>query len=87
MRKKYMFFVGLFFSFSFLYSQQNDFQVVAQTKEGGVLELYKECHALVIGVSDYTEGWPDLSYACVDADEVGDLLFVNAFEVCGMVLW
>ncbi len=29
-------------------------------KSGNEIGLYKESHALVIGVSDYTNGWQDL---------------------------
>ena len=34
--------------------------VVIKDKGGNQVGLYKESHALIIGVSDYTEGWPDL---------------------------
>ena len=30
------------------------------TQAGRQVELYKGSHALLIGVSDYTAGWPDL---------------------------
>ncbi len=36
--------------------------VIAQESDGRTteLELYRGSHALLVGVSDYTAGWPDL---------------------------
>jgi hypothetical protein len=42
--------------------------------------IYKESRALVIGVGDYTKGWPDLSYAPKDAREVSNKLIQMGFE-------
>ncbi|TFH13349.1 MAG: hypothetical protein E4H02_11975 [Lentisphaerales bacterium] len=34
---------------------------IVKDKQGAEVCLYKESHALLIGVSDYTAGWPDLA--------------------------
>lgn len=39
-------------------------------KGGKQLYLYKDYHALVVGVGDYTQGWPDLPNTVKDAKEV-----------------
>jgi hypothetical protein len=44
-------------------------------KAGNQVGLYKESHALVIGVSDYTAGWPDLEAIPSEIDQL-----VNALE-------
>ena len=43
--------------------------------------LYEESHALVIGVSDYTEGWPRLNGVKEDVKEVRMALEDNGFRV------
>ncbi len=35
-------------------------RVEIKTSSGELVGLYEQSHALVIGVSDYTGGWPDL---------------------------
>ena len=35
-------------------------RVEIKTQAGELVGLYEQSHALVIGVSDYTAGWPDL---------------------------
>jgi len=72
MKKINAFLLILFLFSTFLFSQERGIKVVAKTTDGKILELYKECHALVIGVSDYLYGWPDLPNAANDAYEVGD---------------
>ena len=47
-------------------------------QSGNEIGLYKESHALVIGVSDYTNGWQDLESV---PGEVNDL--VSALEAQG----
>ncbi len=71
----------LFLSFSFLFSQQRSFKVVAKSNTGETVNLYTDCYALVIGVSDYQYGWPDLPNAVRDADEIGDALSDLGFIV------
>ena len=67
--------------FSVLSSQEGGFKVVAKTKEGQVLNLYKGSFALIIGVSDYTSGWPALPQAVKEAEEVGNYLADRGFLV------
>ena len=54
---------------------------MAKTGDGKRIDLYRECYALVIGVSDYLSGWPDLPNAAGDADAVGNLLSQLEFKV------
>lgn len=55
--------------------------VPIKDKSGNQVGLYKESHALVIGVSDYTEGWPDLPGVKEDVRLVKDALEANGFNV------
>jgi hypothetical protein len=49
-------------------------------KKGQNLYLYKDYHALVVGISNY-EKWPDLPSAAKDAEEVASRLEQIGFEV------
>ena len=40
----------------------------------GDTEMYKNSYALVIGINNYTQGWPRLSEAVHDAELVADTL-------------
>lgn len=71
----------LFIVFSTLFSQQTDFKVTIKTEDGKTINLYKECHALVIGVSDYLSGWPDLPFAESSVDEIGNVFSELGFTV------
>ncbi len=71
----------LFIAFSTLLSQQRDFKFTARTEDGKTIDLYKECHALIIGVSDYLYGWPDLPFAESSVDEIGNMFFQLGFTV------
>jgi len=44
-------------------------------------ELYQESYALVIGIDDYDNGWPRLSNAVRDAEEIAEALEQKGFEV------
>ncbi len=59
-------------------AQQRGIRIIA--KSGESLYLYKDYHALVVGVSDY-EKWPDLSNAVKDAKEVASELRAIGFKV------
>lgn len=50
-------------------------------KKGKTFDLYKDYHALVVGVGDYTEGWPDLPGALKDCEEVAGSLEGYGFTV------
>ncbi len=43
--------------------------------------LYNKSHALIVGVSDYTNGWPDLAGVLKDVDLVKVVLEYHGFEV------
>jgi formylglycine-generating enzyme required for sulfatase activity len=45
------------------------------------VQLYGSSYALVIGINNYTQGWPRLSNAIRDAELVGDELRKKGFEV------
>ena len=45
------------------------------------LQLYDSSYALVIGINNYTQGWPKLTNAIRDAELVGDELKKRGFEV------
>ena len=48
---------------------------------GETVELYSKSYALVIGIDDYTDGWPRLSNAVKDAPAVADALTKRGFDV------
>ena len=43
--------------------------------------FYSQSRALVIGIDDYTNGWPDLDMAIEDAERVADALEAHGFTV------
>ena len=49
-------------------------RVEIKTQTGESVGLYEESHALVIGVSDYTGGWPRLRGVREDVREVRQVL-------------
>ena len=53
----------------------------AGAADAGAVELYKASHALVIGIDDYTAGWPRLSNAVKDAELVASALRQQGFAV------
>lgn len=50
-------------------------------KQGKEVILYKESHVLVIGVSNYTNGWPELPGVRRDVREVTAILEAQGFNV------
>ena len=71
----------LFFLFSLMLCWSTAFatergikRVEIKTKSGETVGLYEESHALVIGVSDYTAGWPDLESVPDDIKAVSQAL-------------
>jgi len=56
-------------------------RVEIKTPSGEPVGLYEESHALVIGVSDYTAGWPRLRGVRDDVREVRRALEGNGFAV------
>jgi hypothetical protein len=56
-------------------------RVEIKTQAGELVGLYEQSHALVIGVSDYTAGWPDLESVTKDVQEVSAALEGQGFNV------
>lgn len=56
-------------------------RVVIKSESGQNIGLYKESHALVIGVSDYNNGWPKLPGVLKDVQAVSKALRENGFHV------
>ena len=55
--------------------------VVLPNETGQQAQLYQNSHALLIGVSDYQNGWPDLPGVRKDMALVQEALEENGFEV------
>jgi hypothetical protein len=53
---------------------------VALKLDTGHLPLYSESHALVIGASDYTNGWPSLKGVKADVEQVRQALARQGFD-------
>jgi len=51
-----------------------------RTASGDKIRGYKASYALVIGVSDYTNGWPDLNEIPKELDKVESALYANGFD-------
>ncbi len=59
--------------------------IEAQTTEGQSLKLYKSSHALLIGISDYTAGWPDLTAVPEELLTVKSALKLHQFEITSIL--
>lgn len=83
MRKRICF-LSLLFLLLFLALPLSSFSTMrgisVTAKKGQSLYLYKDYHALVVGISNY-EKWPDLPSAAGDAKEVASRLKEIGFEV------
>jgi hypothetical protein len=62
-------------------AQRGIIPVPIKDTAGNQVGLYKGSYALLIGVSDYTEGWPDLPEVKEDLIAVGDALGQIGFQV------
>ena len=60
---------------------QRGLAVAVRTEAGDVLPLYAASHALVIGASAYTRGWPDLPGVADDIKRVRGALTDHGFAV------
>ncbi|MCZ6558662.1 MAG: SUMF1/EgtB/PvdO family nonheme iron enzyme [SAR324 cluster bacterium] len=56
-------------------------QVSVVTQQGKSVDLYKGSHALLIGVSDYTAGWPDLESIPGELAQLQSVLEGQGFSV------
>jgi len=75
----------LIFAFAYQsFSQTSDTRgvcLIIKDSAGQMLTYYKNSYALVVGVSDYTNGWPDLPNAISDATAVGECLKRHGFKI------
>jgi hypothetical protein len=55
--------------------------IVVRNSDGQEIDLYKESHALLIGVSNYVEGWPNLRGVKKDIKELSEVLRGQGFHV------
>ncbi len=55
--------------------------VAVQTREGEILPLYTDNFALVIGASQYVQGWPDLPGVIDDVQRIQSALSDQGFKV------
>jgi hypothetical protein len=56
-------------------------KITVKDAVGNQVGIYEESHALVIGISEYTEGWPNLPGVKNDIKEVKKILEINGFNV------
>ena len=63
-----------------LFAQQRGVEIVQVTIEGSSTTLYKQSHALLIGVSTYTNGLPSLPGVAQDIQAVKAALENNGFD-------
>ena len=90
MKHKHSFLLFLFFSlvpvflillFTSSVIASRGIQVSIKDKTGNVVGLYQESHALVIGVSDYTAGWPKLESIPGEMEKIETALLRQGFHV------
>lgn len=62
-------------------AQQNGFKSLNIKIDNNNVQLYKQSHALLIGVSDYINNWPDLPGVKEDIDAVKTALEYHDFNV------
>jgi formylglycine-generating enzyme required for sulfatase activity len=62
-------------------SDSRGIKITAETQSGQSLELYSNSYALLIGVSDYSAGWPDLPKIPRELDAVEAVLQEQGFQI------
>ncbi len=84
--RKYLLHI-LIISFVFLYplilhaENGRGIDIVIRDKQGKQVGMYKGSHALIIGVSDYKAGWPDLENIPREIDKVEEALSKQGFNI------
>jgi hypothetical protein len=80
-----IFFLSFFLASAFMVSsagaQRGIVPVPIKDQAGNQVGLYKGSYALIIGVSDYTNGWPDLPEVKEDLIALGEALEQIGFQV------
>ena len=74
-------FAALLFTVPAFAAERGIKRVEIKTQTGELVGLYEESHALVIGVSDYTNGWPKLPGVRKDVKAVTAALESHRFNV------
>lgn len=59
--------------------------IVLNNEKGEEVHLYKSSHALIIGVSNYTNGWPSLRGVMKDVAAVKDALEEQGFHIVTII--
>jgi hypothetical protein len=59
--------------------------ITVSLSTGQTLDLYEDSYALVIGVSNYSSGWPDLSSVAKETGEIAVLLEEQGFSVTSVM--
>ncbi len=67
--------------FSYCSNHRGLKEVIIKDRSGKQVSLYSESHALVIGVSNYTSGWPKLESVPHDVNQIAAALKKNDFHV------
>ena len=70
--------IGMLFASSSIFATTRGIHIVS--RQGQTVYLYKDYHALVIGISDY-DYWPKLPNSVKDAKEVAEKLKTMGFQV------
>ena len=76
--------LGLLFTtywFAAIAQNQRGNSVLVKFEDGKENDLYDESHALVIGVSNYTQGWRKLPGVLTDVKEISRVLEAQGFKV------
>lgn len=70
------------FSFNSCEAQKKGLEEVVVVDDGGrKMSLYRNSYALLIGVSEYSSGWPDLNSVPEEIDQVHRVLVSRNFQV------
>ena len=86
MKKTLLFLITLIFCWCTAFAETRGIRKVEiMTKTGEKIGLYDESHALIIGVSDYTNGWQDLESVSDDVKQVSKALEKQNFNVIRVV--
>lgn len=80
MKKIVPFFILLLVTF-LGFSQQRGVKPLSLVLDNKEVKLYEESHALIFGMSDYTNGWPSLRGVKTDVSEVKKALETAGFHV------
>ncbi|MDP6652717.1 MAG: caspase family protein, partial [Gammaproteobacteria bacterium] len=87
MNRIWIFLIAVSFSLTAIAATERGISIQLRASEATdapvseTVQLYNKSYALVIGIDDYTSGWPRLSMAVQDAEAVAEGLREKGFEV------